>query len=138
MLPLIIIWPTKIWSFANGYRSISGRARHVIVVKIQSVIGALIMLFPFLLPFVRDLLFKWGVVIFAWGGILFAFFVLCLKFLYLGLSFSSFFMSSSMIGAMEVPVMETSSTTIVLPSLSSSGGVTLPSFLVFDIFSPND
>jgi hypothetical protein len=58
MLPLIIVRAIKIWSFANVYGSISGRAKHVIVIKRHSVIRGLIMLFSFPLPFVEEFLFK--------------------------------------------------------------------------------
>jgi hypothetical protein len=52
MLSLIIIYPIKTGSLADGYGSVSGRARHVIVIKRHSVIGKVIVLvssFPSLL-----------------------------------------------------------------------------------------
>jgi hypothetical protein len=70
-------------SFANGYESISGRARHVIVIKRHSVIESLIMLVPSFPPLLGDFLIR--VTIFARGGICYAFLALCPKLLVLGL-----------------------------------------------------
>jgi hypothetical protein len=61
-----------------------------------------------------------------------------LSFFNSALSFSSYFMSSSTIGAMEVSVLEPSSTPIGFPSSSSGGGGTLNCSLVLDIFSSSD
>jgi hypothetical protein len=54
------------------------------------------------------------------------------------LSFSSYFMSSSTVGAVEVSILEPSSTTIRLPYSSSGGGGTLPCSPILDIFSISD
>jgi hypothetical protein len=63
MLPLVIVRPIKIGSFANGYGSISGIVRHVIIIKRHSVIGGLIMLVPSLPPLLEDFLI--GVAVFT-------------------------------------------------------------------------
>jgi hypothetical protein len=85
MLPLVIVWPIKTGSFANGHGSIGSRNRHVIVIKRHRVIGRLIVIVPSFFPLLRDFLFEWGLTIFAWGGVCFAFLLLCLKLLVLSL-----------------------------------------------------
>jgi hypothetical protein len=82
MLPLVIVRPIKMRSFANGYGSVSGRIWHVIIIEGHSVIGRLIVLVSSSPPLLGDFLF--GVAIFA-CGVCYAFLALCFKLLVLGL-----------------------------------------------------
>jgi hypothetical protein len=66
MLPSIITSSIKIGSFASGYGSISGKARHIIVIKRHWVVGRLIVISSSFLSLFGDFLFKWGVFFFAW------------------------------------------------------------------------
>jgi hypothetical protein len=138
MLPLIIVWSSKIRSLANRYGSIGHRAKHVIAIKRHSIVGGIIALFLVFLCFVGDILFICGIVIFTSGGILLVFLVLCLDFVNSALSFSSFFMSSSIVAVVEVSTIEAFSSAIRFPSSPSGGSGVLPYPLVFDIFSPSD
>jgi hypothetical protein len=57
MLPLVIVQPIKTGSLTNRYRSVSGRARHVIVIEGHRVKRSLIMLVFSLPPHIGDFLF---------------------------------------------------------------------------------
>jgi hypothetical protein len=57
MLPLVITSSIKVGSFANGYRGVGGSARHIIIIEGHLVIGRLIVIVSYFLPFLGVFLF---------------------------------------------------------------------------------
>jgi hypothetical protein len=105
MLPLVIVWPIKAGSFANGYRSISGERWHDIIIEGHRVVRRLL-----------------GVAIFAWGGVYFGFLFFCPKLLVLDLELLKLFHKVLQGWSIRDFDLEPSSMLMGLPSLSNFGG----------------
>jgi hypothetical protein len=58
MLSLVIVRPIEIGSLTNGYGSVSGRVRHIIVIEGHRIIRRLIVLVSSLPPLIGDFLFE--------------------------------------------------------------------------------
>jgi hypothetical protein len=114
-------------SFANGHGGVSRRSRYVIVIKRHNIIGGLITLFlVFFLLCWRHLLHMRNHHLHLRMHSSCLFF---LSFVNSALSFSSFFMSSSTVGVVEVSVIDAFS------SSPNSGGGVIPYPPVLSIFS---